>query len=91
MKADDLCPLCKKGHLKPIDEEYKLVRDNEECNWVETDAMAGLKAHVRQGRITVYSYHLLSEITKITLTSLSLLRFFSFLILSPLVERSEHA
>jgi hypothetical protein len=34
MKAGDLCPGCKKGHLKATDGE---------CNWVETDAVAGLE------------------------------------------------
>jgi hypothetical protein len=43
MKAGDLCPLCKRGHLKPTDEKYRLVCDNEQCSWVERDPMAGLE------------------------------------------------
>jgi hypothetical protein len=43
MKAGDLCPVCKKGHLNPADEEYRLVCDNDKRNWVETNAGAGLE------------------------------------------------
>jgi hypothetical protein len=47
MKAGDLCPLWKKGHLRPTDTEFKLACNNSECNWVETDDIFYVKKRLR--------------------------------------------